>query len=726
MRRLVGFAVVFSLSAFLSPAQGDEAKKAAPAKGRPAPARSAHLIRVPLPITGNVDTDVKRAIEGALQSNKGSGERPIIVLELWPAHSKFGEGSDFSRAQALARYLSGRDLSRAKTVAYIPQTVKGHAVLVALACEEIVMAPDAELGAAGVDERADEGIDPAVRSGYREIAERRRTMPPEVALGMLDKDLEVLMVETEVSTEFVLRPQLEKLRSKRAIQSEKVLIPAGELGLFSGRDARKLGFVKYLAADRRALAKAIGVPSASLQEDPSLAGGWRPVRIALKGIITPQAVSRVQKTIADQIASEETNFICLWIDSPGGSLADSVTLANYLAGLDRSKVRTVAYLPEAAHGDAALVAVACDDVVMERDAVLGGSGAQAFSQDDIRLARETLRDSVAVNKARSWSLAAALVDPTLKVFRYTHRGNGLIEYFSEEEAAAQTDAAQWARGPAVTRDGAVLTLSAPEASDLGLARHVVSDFNELKQVYGLSQDLALVEPGWANTLIDAMAAPGVAWLLLVVGFAALYAELHTPGVGVGGFVAGICFLLFFWNRYLEGTAGWLEVLLFAAGVTCVLLELFILPGTAIFGMGGGLLILASLILASQTFILPHNDYQLHQLRDSLLGLAGAGAGVLVLAIVMRKFLPRTPLYGHMVLEPPSGEELEYLSHSEALVELDYLLGQQGVTTTPLLPSGKARFGGQLVDVIAEGEIINRGSQVTVVEVHGNRVVVRAV
>ena len=40
-----------------------------------------------------------------------------------------------------------------KTVAYIPQTIKGHGVLVALACEEIVMNPEAELGEAGVDEK---------------------------------------------------------------------------------------------------------------------------------------------------------------------------------------------------------------------------------------------------------------------------------------------------------------------------------------------------------------------------------------------------------------------------------------------------------------------------------------------------------------------------------------------------------------------------------------------
>ena len=58
-----------------------------------------------------------------------------------------------------------------------------------------------------------------MRSGYQEIASRRRTIPAEVALGMLDKNVEVLRVETEVSPEFVLSTDLEKLKEKHAIRA---------------------------------------------------------------------------------------------------------------------------------------------------------------------------------------------------------------------------------------------------------------------------------------------------------------------------------------------------------------------------------------------------------------------------------------------------------------------------------------------------------------------------
>jgi membrane-bound ClpP family serine protease len=156
-----------------------------------------------------------------------------------------------------------------------------------------------------------------------------------------------------------------------------------------------------------------------------------------------------------------------------------------------------------------------------------------------------------------------------------------------------------------------------------------------------------------------------------------------------------------------------------------LLELFVLPGAGIFALGGGLMIIISLVLASQTFVLPQNDYQMEQLRDSLFGLAGAGVGVIVAAILLRRYAPHTPLLSHMMLEPPSDEEAEEIAHRESMVDFEHLRGQHGQTTTQLTPSGKALFGNELVDVIADGQLVPRGTPVEVVDVRGNRVLVRS-
>ena len=43
----------------------------------------------------------------------------------------------------------------------------------------------------------------------------------------------------------------------------------------------------------------------------------------------------------------------------------------------------------------------------------------------------------------------------------------------------------------------------------------------------------LVEPGWADTLIDALRSPGLSAMLLLLGGVAIYIELHAPGIGMG-------------------------------------------------------------------------------------------------------------------------------------------------------------------------------------------------
>ena len=140
------------------------------------------------------------------------------------------------------------------------------------------------------------------------------------------------------------------------------------------------------------------------------------------------------------------------------------------------------------------------------------------------------------------------------------------------------------------------------------------------------------------------------------------------------------------------------------------------------------MILVSIVLASQTSrsLIPQNDYQQGQLLTSLLTIAAAALGTIVIAVVLRSHLPRSRLFGNFMLEPPQGEEAATISRREALVNFHDLIGTHGTTTTQLTPCGKARFDDQLVDVIADGEVIGRGATIEVVEVHGSRVLVREV
>jgi membrane-bound ClpP family serine protease len=688
------------------------------------------LLRIRLPLVGNADTHIKTAIQRALDRFKNTlqreGRRPVLILELVPARrdSGYGEGTDFERALSLARDLT--KLAGVKTVAYIPRTIKGHGVLIALACEEIVMDANAEIGEAGADEDTSKAIEPSIVSGYQQIVADRKTVPEAIALGMLDPRLEVLKVETDKSTEFVLRGDLEDLQRDNTIVSQEILVPAGSLGSFSGREGREYGFVKLLASHRDALARGLSLPAEAVVEDQSLVGDWRPVMLSLDGPITARKVRQVETLIGTEISERQVNWIGLRIDSSGGEIADCLQLANTLAELDANAVRTVAYVPVEASGGAAIVALACDQLVMQPESHLGGKDAVETDRQTLDAATETIRESLAGKTDHSWSMLSAMIDPELEVFTYHNTSTGEVSYFSEKEAADQPNQGEWRKGPRLGPEGEMLQLASNRVKELGIATQVVDSFDELKQLYGFEDDPRTAEPNWALELIEALSSPAIAVVLLVIAFVGLYVELHTPGVGIGAFVSGLAFLLFFWSHFLHGTAGWLEVLLFLGGLAFLLVELLVLPGFGMFGLGGGFMVLASLILASQTFILPTSESQLAELRGSLTIVAAAAACIVVAALALRRYLPRSPVFQSLLLNPPVGEELVHRDFRETVADYSHLVGQHGTATTNLMPAGKADFDGQLVDVIAEGLPIDRGRVVVVVKARGNRVLVRTV
>ena len=689
--------------------------------------RPGAFVRITFPPKGNIEDSLKARLEHVARNLKNRQGRPVLVIELAADAKQMGAGTSFSQADSIAEILTtNRQLSGVRTVAFIPQSLKGHAVLAALACEEIIIAPNAELGAAGASLPVGEKPSARQLSRYAELAELRKTIPKPVALAMLDRDLRLLRVQTQAGLEYVLDGDLEKLKQTTAVDGEPVVLSErGEIALFSGKTCRENGFASYLASTREEVVSALEMDSASLERDPALMCEVKAIQIAVHGAITPEGMRRTIKSLKDQLTAQSINFICVRIDSPGGAPPQhALDLAETLSELDSDEVMSVAFIPRQALADAALIALGCDEIVVGGDAVLGGQGAYQMSDADLAAAKPRLM-RIARNKDRTWSLFAAMQAPNFEVFRFRRVGTTQTVYLSDEEYAQRTDNQDWRKEEAVTTAGEQLILEAKQVLEFGLTRHeFASDMEEFKRVFSLPSDPALVEPGWATAMLEALASPSLSWVLLMVGFAALWAELHSPGLGLGGFIAGVCFLLFFWGQYLQGTAIWLEGLLFLAGLICLLVEFFVVPGATIFGVGGALLMLSAVILSTQTGLIPQNGYQLLKFRNSLLTIMAAIGGTLVFALLANRILPHTPFFKRVILAQ-SEEEKHEIAMRESLAEWEHLLGKQGVTTTALRPSGKARFGDDWVDVLTRGEAIELGQTIEVVEVRGSRVIVRA-
>ncbi len=691
------------------------------------------LLDISLPITGKSSHAVVRVLERTAK-DFSKAEKPkdaetppptvILQFKVGDAQEAFGRGSSFGASYEIASLLAGKQFNGIRTVAYFPQSVRGHALLVALACDEMVAAENAEIGEAGIDEPS---ISPTQREAYHEIAQRRRKTPLAVVDKLLDPTVELLQVDTEKGLRLATPKKLDELRKTETFAAEpQILIPAGQPGLFTADAARKINLVDLLAKDRVALARGLGFRPDDIKNAPVPGEAGHAVRIDLSGPISVDKVGIARRSILSAIdptsvplqnrvvGEVKIDFLCLWIDSPGGNLSASLSLASFLAKeIDTTKIRTVAYVPHRALADAALIALACDEIVLGPDAVLGGDGAVEFSAQQVAEAKESLIDFITKESVRSWSLPLGFIDRDLEVYTMTRQGHPpVVDYFCDEELKQQPDADLWKKGPIVKERGQLFKVVGGKGEQFVVDR-VAKDFAEFKFLFGLEDDPLLVAPTWADQLVHALSSPGMMFFLIFIAFCGAYIEAKAP-TGIGAFLSVISMTLFFWLCFLGGTAGWLEVLLFLFGIICLLLEIFVLPGFGVFGIGGAVAVVVSLVLASQTFIVPQNSYQFEQFQRSLLILVFAGSGVIVLAGVLARVL-------HDKNKP---QDTAFIQETEKLADYEHLLGKLGLTTTPLVPAGKAVFDDELINVVSDGELIDADVSVEVVEIVGYRVVVQ--
>ena len=99
-------------------------------------------------------------------------------------------------------------------------------------------------------------------------------------------------------------------------------------------------------------------------------------------------------------------------------------------------------------------------------------------------------------------------------------------------------------------------------------------------------------------------------------------------------------------------------------------------------------------------------------------MAGGAAAILVLS----RFLPQTSVYRKLISQTASGVK------TEAVVEQRKIsrLGQTGVTISPLRPGGKAQFGNDILDVISEGDMVDKGKAVRIIGYSGTEAIVEVV
>lgn len=399
-------------------------------------------------------------------------------------------------------------------------------------------------------------------------------------------------------------------------------------------------------------------------------------------------------------ANQGAAAVILDVDTFGGRVDAAVQIRDALLA---SPVPIVAFVNRRAISAGALISLGANTIVFAPGGSMGaatpiqmeGGEAKPVEEKMVSYMRGEMRATAEARGRRS-DLAEAMVDADVEI-------EGVI--------AA----------------GKLLTLTTEEAVKVGLAAGEAEDLPALLDGLGLSKaELSRPESTWAETLARFLTDPTFSGILMSLGMLGLLIELYTPGFGWTGAVGLLCLGLFFFGHMVASLAGWEEVLIFAVGVVCIGLEIFVFPGFGLSGVLGISLLVISLAMAMVGLPL-QTSWGLGLVRDALTLVLWSTVGAVALMILAIQVLPSRGLARWLVLSTTLGHaeraapgEQDWQS---APSEWSKLVGKRGVATTDLRLAGKARIEDRIYDVVSQQDYLTRGTPIRVLQVEGVRVVV---
>lgn len=412
--------------------------------------------------------------------------------------------------------------------------------------------------------------------------------------------------------------------------------------------------------------------------------------VPVEGMIDNGLATYMERALADA-AEAEAAAVVFHVDTFGGLVdaADKIRKAI----LDAEMV-TIAFIDKNAASAGALISYAADRIVMVPGASMGaatvvqGTGGEAAPDKYQSYMRGLMRSTAEAN-GKNPDIAEAMVDENLDV-------------------------------PGVSPAGEVLTLSATEALELGVADAVIDNLDRLMEALEVTEDRIFNHNATRlEAVLRFFGSPVVQSILMLMMLGGLYFELQTPGVGFPGLMALIGAALFFGPHYMLGLVESWEMVLFFLGVGLLLVELFVFPGFGVAGLSGLVLVVFSLavsLIGNVGLDFPNVE----QVGSAIWTLAITMGILVALVLVAARWLPQSDRFNQLVLAPELGSAAGFTSAPTDSA----LVGKVGKALTTLRPAGIAMIDDRRIDVMTAGEYIEAGTTIRVVGARGSRVEVR--
>ncbi len=671
------------------------------------------------------------------ERGRGEGARLVIIFDFNPG-GRPGNARDYEACRTLARYID-KELANVETVAFVHGEVTRHSVMPVLACRTIFMSKNARLGdiytGGGQPRRSpdqpatwDDQEIKYVQTAPTYFIGQCLVMPvvasagvplgasSQVGAAIRVADLDSIALSYKTVAEGRRPKEFVRMLGQARGKSDYNFDEASELGLCEPKPC----------ADQQSLFKQLGISPESTPPDVLLDSNPVAWRVDVRGVVDEGLKGSLERRIGTVVVDRRATHLILQIECSGGSFDAARDLALFLSELkvnqSQRRVTTIAYLPNNAPDTAAIVALGCTHIVMKQGATFGDWS--SFAQGD--------RKASGVNpEARPPEARPPEARPPEARPPEARLSPGQLEDLERLLKNRHVDPAL-ARGMMDVRG----VMTAEEARERGIVNHVLDPHASLNDVYahyGLEAErVQVVRSDWLDGLVTILTHPIVTVLLVMGGIIGLILEFKLPGVTLPGIIAALCFVLFFWSRsQVAGNIAWLAALLFVLGLILLAVEVFVLPGFGAPAICGVLLLIGSLVLVICNT--PPGSSAGSWSTGSTLAVLGVGmAAAIIGAFVLASYLPQIPYVNRLILTPQTEQEPSFPGSSLGTRDIAEvprfaaLLGAIGMTATPLRPAGKVAFGDELVDVVTEGDFVEEGTRVRVIEIEGNRVVVKQV
>ncbi len=464
----------------------------------------------------------------------------------------------------------------------------------------------------------------------------------------------------------------------------------------------------------------------------------------------------LKRSVAEAL-KQKPDVIVFKVNTYGGELQSAFDIVDLLTGI--TQCSTYAFVEQKAISAGALISLASNRIAMGNGTTLGdcapitqsGEGGIVMLGEKIQSPLRAKFRTLAERNGYPSLLAQAMVTADMGVVMAgkpdpsdsgairtgqngtdkdtaTAAANGAssfqdADYFTVKEwnALPEEGKKKYPSFKTIVPEGQLLTMTDREAANLGFSQGSFAGLDDFLKAKGW-QKTGEWKTTWSENLVRMIGK--FAPILMLLGFGALYLEFKTPGLSAFGAIGIACLAIAFGSKYAVGLANYTELLLLAGGIALFLVEIYVFPGTLLFGGLGVALMVTALTLSLQSYVLP--DPKLPwELRDTLRNLAVTiSMAVLALFIPLLGFkylIPRLPKPARVISEATLKEVRNITAEAENLTE-----GLVGLAKTALHPTGKAVFEGKVFEVTARSGFIEAGSAVEIAKVSGNTISVKAV